>query len=276
MAITQENDKQERKFIDPLAADLATGEAMELDTDADAFERSAPPVAGRYDLHVTLARDAWEAMSTEQGDVFYRANLECKIVNAIDEEINGAVVFARLSTFIGRGKKISTLAYVLLKLGYPKDKLTGAITPKELMVKFHKFINKQDRIAKGCLLDWQGYSPAQKAVIFNKMSDFPKGSDGQHKHIVEYRKAGSPSEEIIARMKLKDWGAAEGSGASVKIVAAPAKVVVKQAAKPVDDEEEAAPVVAPAKGAIKPPVTGKKDNKPSQAELAALLDGDED
>ena len=272
MAVIEEKEKQERKFIDPLAGDLEAGEAVELDTEADAFERTAPPPMGRYDLHITLAKEAWEEVKTDSRELYYRVNLECKIVDAPDPEINGTMVFARLSTFLGRGKKISTMAHVLLKMGYPKEKLAGAISPKDLMVKFHKFVTKQDRFVKGCLLDWQGYSPAQKAVIYNKMADFPKGPDGQYKHIVEYRKAGSPSEEIIARLRLKDWGES-GSLVAGKVATKPkaGPVVIKASAvaAAASDDDEDTPAPPPAKKA-------KASAKPSEAELSALLDGDDD
>jgi len=267
MAIVEE--KKEPKFIDPLAFSIG-GSAVEMDTEADAYERVAPPPMGRYDLHVTESERCWEERETETGDKYVVANLECKIVNAADPDVNGQMVFARVSTFMGRGKKISTMAYVLLKMGYPKEKLTGALTTEELVQKFHKFIIKQDRVVKDCLLDWQGYSPAQKAVIYNKMADFPKGKDGQYLHIVEYRKAGQPSEEIVARLKLKDWGGSGGGATAPAKAPAAAPKVVKRAAVVEEDEEATPASSAPA------PKTGKKPPAPSAAEVSALLDGDDD
>ncbi len=272
--MNDEKDKQERVFIDPLATNLEAGEALELDPNADAYERLAPPPMGRYDLHVTEAKECWELGKTDAGDTFYKANLECRIVNSVDPELNGQMVFARVSSFIGRGKKISTMAYVLLKMGYPKEKLAGSVSHKDLMVKFAKWIRKEDRVIPGCLLDWQGYSAAQKAVIFNKMSDFPKDKEGNYQHIVEYRKAGHPSEEIIARAKLKDWGGTSGAtGAATgagKGTAAP-KVVKRTAATEPDEDDTPVAAPAPAAKAGKKPPTG-----PSKEELAALLDGDDD
>lgn len=278
MAI-QNNEQEEKVFIDPLAAGLEEGEAVELDTNADAFEVSCPPPAGRYDLHVTEAKDCYEQATTEQGQVFYKANLECRIVNS-GTDADGTVVFARVSTFVARGKKISTMAYVLLKLGYPADKLAGPITPIQLVQKFAKWIRKADRIAKGCLLDWQGWSKNLEKVVFNKMADFPPTRDGGHQHIVDYRKVGSPSEEIVARLKLKDWGAAQGTaapkvGASAAGGTKTAPVVKKAApAAPVasdDDEEAPAPTPTPKKVSAKAVAA-----TPSAKEVDALLDGDDD
>lgn len=256
MAIKEDAKKQEEKvFIDPLAAGLEDGEATTLDTEADAYERLAPPPAGRYDVHVMESDECYEKKFTEAGEIYYVANLEAKIVNAADENVNGFTVFPRVSTFISKGKTISTMAYVLLKLGYPKEKLTGEITPVMLVKKFCKWIRGADRIAKGCLLDWQGWSQLHEKVVFSKMSDFPANKDGGHDHIVQYKAKGMPTDEVVAKLKLKDWGGKAGQtggtpGQAGKASKA-APVVVKRpapAAAPADDDDDAGTPVVPPKG----------------------------
>lgn len=265
--------KVEPVLIDPANFTLANSEAMEMDLEADAYERAAPPPAGRYDLHFTPSEKCYELRKTDDGTEYVVANLEGRIVNCPNEELNGTMVFARVSTFLGRGKKISTMAYVLLKMGYPKEKLSGAITPNELVNKFSKFLIKQDRVVKDCLLDWQGWSQLQEKVVYSKMADFPKGPDGKHLHIVDYRKMGNPSEEITAKLKLKDWGGSSGAPGAAKAPTSPAKapVVVKRsavvAAAPEEDEDAPAPA---------PKAKAKAPAQPSKAEVDALLDGDDE
>lgn len=275
MAVLDDNQKTEAVLIDPSNFKLANSAAMQLDVEADAYERSAPPPAGRYNVHFTPSEKCYELKKTEDGTEYVVANLEGRIVDCPNDELNGFMIFARVSTFLGRGKKISTMAYVLLKMGYPKEKLQGELTVEELVNKFNKFIIKQDRVVKDCLLDWQGWSQVQEKVIFSKMADFPKGPDGKHLHIVDYRKAGQPSEEITARLKLKDWGGSSGAPGGAKAPASPAKapVVVKRsavvAATPEEDEDAPAPALAPKAKA-------KASAAPSKAEVDALLDGDDE
>lgn len=283
---TDKQNEQERIFIDPTNFE-DDSEAVQYDTDADAYERIAPPPAGRYDLHVTLPEEgAFEQKVTDSGDKYIVANLECIIVDSPNEDANGRRVFGRVSTYLGRGRKISQMAYLLLKMGYPKEKLSGPVTQKELVSKFYKWITKQDRFVKQCLIDWQGWSKnannGKGAVVFGKMSDFPRDKNGNYEHIVDYKKIGQPSEEITAKLKLKDWGssaptvgkAATATGGSTK--AAP--VVKKAATAPVEDDDDipSGKVVNAAPAPAKAPAKKAKAPEPDQTELDELLQGTDD
>jgi cell division septation protein DedD len=276
MAVIEDN-KKEKKFeqvlnlADLAKADLPKGEASKLDVDADAYDVPMPPVKDRYDLRVALSeKDAIKMRRIDDKDpstTYYSVALECRIVSD-DPEVANRAAYAYVSSRMAKGQKISTLAYVLFKCGYPKDKLADKEVDQLTLVRgFVKFIG-DGRIVKGCLLDWEGYSKEQSKTIFRSMDHFPVGEDGTHEHIVMISSPNGGKEEITARLVIKDWGEKKDGKET------PNKGPVVRESKPVVAETPDPVEETPA---MPPPVASKpKKDKPMPPPPADSGDDDDE
>lgn len=254
MAIVDEKDKRpEPILVDPFAGDIDALAEEQIDREADAYESVKPPRARRYNLKIVLAKNGVTLNQTQDGDKYYQAKLELYIVDAKNPEDNGAMVDSVVSTYMGRGKKINTMAYLMLKTGYPAAKMPDTIDHGTLLRKFAKWFQNGDKVAKDCLCDWQAWSKLKQQNVFMTEKDFPIDSDGEPNHIVMKSWGKEGSEELIGRLKRKDWGPTGKEGVSGRPkapVAAAPKAAPKPAPKPPveaddDDEvEEAQPVKA--------------------------------
>jgi len=284
MAIVEE--KKEKKFEEVLQlSDLAnpklpTGVASKLDVDADAYEIPVPPVAGRYNLRVALADDNPIKMRrTDDKDpntTYYSIALECRIVSN-DEAVNNRAIYAYVSSRMNRGQKISTLAYVLFKCGFPKEKLANKDVDQLTLVRgFVKWLSVE-RIVKDCLVDWDGYSKEQSKTIFRNMSQFPLNADGTREHIVSISTPGGGTEDITAKLNVKDWGEKPGEGTVQAGTGPKVRTAAPVAATETPDDDEVV-IAAPKVTTIAPKTASatKKAMPPAPPPAPAQEDEDED
>jgi hypothetical protein len=213
---TQEKDsrgtgEEKGKVVDLFQQkDLPTGEKHKLDATEDAWEYGAPPKAGRYSIKCFLAKDGVKLFDDDPNrPVGYGISLECKIVNSQGGEFDGVTLFPRVSTFIGRGKNISTAAGLIAKFGYKVPSEADALTIAKLLVQ----ALKKEPVCD-IEQDWQGWSKLDQRVAYRGQSSFPVDEHGEPIHIVEYRTVKGLIEEIRAQPNVVHWyGKGEASNA---------------------------------------------------------------
>lgn len=209
--MADEKDKFEApKVLGSLAELLVDGEALDLDLTQDAWEFGAPPPRGVYEVKLFIGKDGWKSGTIDPKDpksVYVQCDLEGKIT---DREYEGQVVFTRVNTRVFRGKNISTMAGLLVKMGHGPalEKARGKLTPKNLSILLDKAI-KQEKPIK-CELDWQGQykwmDDKGKEVyesVHRHYDDFPNLEDGSgKKHIYTIQTKNHGSQEIRARLQV--------------------------------------------------------------------------
>lgn len=198
------NKRPEAVVVDITSNQLKAGKKSKLDPTEDAWSYSAPPAKGAYSLKVFLAKEAFKQGFFDPQDedsVFYEAELECKIVSDKAEE-DGFTVFGRVSTKIGRGKNISTMAGLLVKMGF---KIPEEVAPLQLARMMKAAIAKEP-ILHNCLCDWSGWSKNDEKVIYTSMDDFPEDEEGNPMHEVTITNKDGGREKIKATLKIREWG----------------------------------------------------------------------
>lgn len=196
--------------IDIKDKNLVAGEASVLDpTQKDiAFSFGALPPKGYYDLKMFLAKDGLTLHNNDSNGQFshYAANLETKIVNSHEGDWDKITVFATVTTKIGRGKAISTMAAIFIKMGFKfKD---NRVTPLSQVQHLAAGL-KQEPIIKQNLIDWQGsYKKDDGSYenLFLTMEDFPQNEDGTFQSNCVVTLRDGSRKEIQARLRVVEWG----------------------------------------------------------------------
>lgn len=190
---------------------LEAGQKSKLDPEDNPFTRLAPPPKGRYQLKCFPQKDGFLQGKGRDGNVYYAANMECRIVNSTPEN-NGAVVFPRaLYSTISRGHKISTMGAMLIKWGYGAslEKKGYELTEAEVFKLFALALKREPTIWAD--LDWEGrFNRGDKdnpdyTTVFNSMDDFPEDEEGNHMHIVQVSDGKGGTAEVAARLKVVEW-----------------------------------------------------------------------
>src|SRR2546428_4364879 len=93
------SDLNDPKYIDET-------EEVELHPEADYWDTTPPP-DGKYRVKLVPAKTFIEERKTNDGRVFYRANIECRIVD--DEKWSNSIIWTNVSTYRKFGQQTSTL-----------------------------------------------------------------------------------------------------------------------------------------------------------------------
>ncbi len=193
----QDTDKkiQELKAIDINDSSLPEGAQENLNPDADAWERACPPPDGVYQVKIHPGKKAFEQGKTDNGDVYYVANLECKILDNKDWE--GIVIFAKVSTFLSAGKEISTMAGLIRKMGVAVPRQATHLAIVKLL---NKCLKQEPKLyVEG---EWKAWDMPKGEWIKTGMKNFPKTEDGKgFRHVVRDSKGG----EVTAKWKPVKW-----------------------------------------------------------------------
>jgi hypothetical protein len=232
------------KLVDLNDSGLFAGDTVTLNFDSDAWAYPAPPPMGNYDLKLFPAKEFVKMVKRDEtkpfeapGNVYYQANLECRIV-APGQDWDNTPVFATVSTIVGRGRELSTMIGVV--------RLTGAIPKKNTLsdleqVKILHTVLKKEPIIRGVFLDWEGYSKNDKKSVCKSMTDFPKAQDGTYQHSFTRIDSQRDKEEITAQLRVKSWvnrntstatELGQGTLVSAQVVSAPAPSPAPQMAIP--------------------------------------------
>jgi len=255
-ADTKMDYKDRSKVVDINDKGLFTGETVELDFTSDAWAFPAPPPMGLYDLKLFPAKDAFKMNLKDEnkgwdspGNVYYSANLECRIV-APGQEWDNTPVFVTVNSMLYRGRELSSMMGVVLLTGAKPKK--NSLSDLEQAKIFNQVL-KGEPIIRKVLLDWQGYSKNDEKVVCKSMIDFPKNQDGTYSHSFTRVDAQRDKEEIVAQLRVKQW------------VAKDAPIV----SRPKPTPQVVAPVAAPAHSA--PQVETITPTPDTDSELENLL-----
>jgi hypothetical protein len=161
------------KVVDDLKALALDGEVVSLDLTEDAWEYGAPPPGETvYPMKLFLDKDGiLQGYEDEKNPktVYFQFNLICKIVEG---EFEGTPIYTRVNTRIWRGKNISTMAGLIVKLGF---KIPDKLSPKQQALYMQAALKKEP-IVKG-EVDWRG------AYVYKD----PKGEDAYENVFRHYR-----------------------------------------------------------------------------------------
>lgn len=203
------------------------GTAQNLDLTEDAWSFGSPPPHGIYDIKLFTGRDAVKANFDEDGKfTHYVVNIESKVVSD-NEEYDGAVAFPALpiSTKIARGKKISTAAGLIVKLGYGQ-KIPPQVTDKQL-ANFVEQLLKREPVIKA-ELDWRGSYSWKNAKgediwenVYNHCEDFPI-KEGVRQHQVNVASKGGGTAEVRAQLRIVRFFGKEDK---IPVIGAPTTMV---------------------------------------------------
>ncbi len=237
---TTENPKVEAVEVDINTAGLAEGVEQEIDAKEDWQARACPPPKGRYTLKLTV-EDAKFEMNQKRGfsandpnGKYYTKQIACKIQDPTGKW-QDSVVFYKASTGVGKGKKMSTMAGLLLMIG---AKMPPKINDLKLAKNFYAIIAKnQPVLVADC--DWSTWDKDGKGefgqALLVGMDNFPKKANGEYHHIVKTNKG----VEQVAKLKLIKWVGKPG------VAVAPSDVPTAQAGKPVAKAPAAKAAPAP-------------------------------
>jgi hypothetical protein len=175
------NDYVEPKTIASLKDLLIEGEEMTLDLTEDAWSFGAPPPFGYYQVKLFLDKDGMKQGLNDNNnpnDIYITFKLIAKITEG---EYEGTPIYTQVTTKVWRGKEISTMAGLIVKLGY---KFPNKLTPKKLAMYMEQALKKEPTVIAE--VDWQGsYAyPDPKdpnknkyQVVFKNYSQFPEDKE---------------------------------------------------------------------------------------------------
>ena len=255
-----------RKVVDVFAEGAPTGNAHEINTQEDAWERTAPPEYGRYSLQLFPGENTVTVNENSKGEFeSYSINIMAKVVNSTEDN-NGAVAFASVTTRLGRGKEISTAAGLICKLGYDKSFKPGVEYTDLQVAKALVTALKKEPVIANNLCDWKASYSYQDAKgktqwvnVANTMEDFPVDKDGNRDSIIKVTKRDGSRDEMSAKFFVREWG---GKGSKVE---ASTEVVLET------QEEATVSVVKPNGKVAVQPVKKAPETQP-----VAVADDEED
>lgn len=180
------------------------GDVVELDPTEDAWKRSALPHRGLYFIKSFPPKQRFTVLRTSDDKQlqWWEVSMESKIVECIDPELDNTTVFPKVSTYIGRGKNLSTAGGWIIRTGYtlPKD---GKLNHLDVATVTAKII-KQEPVNL-VLIDWSGWSEKDKRVVCKSMIDFPVGPDGLPMDEFTHTANDGTPEQIKATLKVRFW-----------------------------------------------------------------------
>ena len=210
------NNENELKPIASLKDLQEDGPAVSLNLDEDAWSFGAPPPHDVYSLKCFPGKEFIKIGKVNPKDaksaIYIVANLECKVVSD-NEEYDGTTAFVRLSTRVGRGKNISTMAGFLVKLGYKetlsKAVAAGKLTDKLVAQYLEAALKKEPVIKAEC--DWRGSYSFTNAKgeeewvnKFNHYEEFPENPEkpGTKLHTVMVQGKDKENHEVRAQFQV--------------------------------------------------------------------------
>lgn len=202
MAIIDDNTEHdlkgkipELKTIDINDTSLPEGKEETINPNADAWERACPPPDGVYLVKLHEAKTAYQQGKTDDGEIYYVANVECRIQE--NEEWKDVVIFGKVSTYIGAGKEISTMAGLIVKFGV---KVQPNVTHLALVKLLKKILAKEPKLyVEG---EWKAWDMNTGSWLKQGMKTFPKlETGGGYNHVIRDSKGGI----VTAKFKPMKW-----------------------------------------------------------------------
>lgn len=244
MAIKETIEEIENIEIDITDTSLAEGMEQEMDLKEDWQARACPPPAGKYRLKLFLEKTDFEQgrkqgfQKDDSNGYYYKAQVTGKIQDPTGVW-QDSIVYYNASTGMQKGKKVSTMAGLLVMMG--DTKLPSKISEKALALRFYNVINKnQPVLLAEC--DWSTWDREDKSggdfgtSLLVGMKLYPKKADGTYQHIIKNKKG----VEFVAKLKLIKWLGKAGTPTTAAPVAAPKPPVqeMKVVSAPVAEKQE--------------------------------------
>jgi hypothetical protein len=183
------------KSIDLNDSSLPEGKEYDINPQADAWERACPPPDGILLVQLFEARQPYQTGKTDDGEVFYKASLQCKIQT--EGEYHNTFIFPSLTTLISPGKEISTVVGLMAKAGLKN--IPSKITPKKSMEMLRKVISMAPSLY--CEGEWAAWDNNKKEWIKRGMKNFPRLDNGGYNHLVR----DSKGVQVAAKFKVTRW-----------------------------------------------------------------------
>lgn len=199
---------------------LPKGQVAEINKDADAWERLAPPPCpkgNRFRVKLFPAKDGAKRKEAEQGNKdtsYYTFDIEAKLIETKDEEFDGITVYCSglhaLSTRIQKRRDISTMAGLIAKLGH-KELLKERMTDIEVLQAFNKVLKSEPMIYVE--LDWEAFSKNDRdkngfsKKVFATFEDFPlvDSESGERVSEIGITNDDGGRETVNARLFVREW-----------------------------------------------------------------------
>ena len=197
MPETTEEQKPQKIDINDPSLQGQIEEAMELDTDADAFSFPAPPPDGVYEVRMQPSDQGWERRYSEKLHKHYlQIGLELRIVDP-GGDFDDKPIFDNASDIVMQGTHICRIAGILKALG---ETIPSKTTNVELCRMFDTVLatNPSTRVK----IRWEAYSKDQKKTLKRGMNNFPKNADGKPLHVFEDP---NTKEEITANVRIQRY-----------------------------------------------------------------------
>ncbi len=247
----QKSDEGKLKVITSLSELTLDGDAVGLDYAEDPFSYAAPP-PGEQIYKFKLFPDK-EVLKSGLEDpknpksIYIMINMLAKI---IEGEHEGAFVYHSVSTRVFRGRNISTMMGLLVRLLKDPSKLPTNLTPKQQATYFMQLLGKEPVIRGE--LDWQGqYSYVDKSGetkyerVFKSYSAFPNDPEGGKKHEVDVaNKYTGGTSTVIARTKITRFLGANEEAPKKKTLGVPGGVSAPMGDTPLLLQDDAPTLVS--------------------------------
>mgnify|MGYP003393573959 CR=1 FL=1 len=212
--LNQQTEDTQTAHVGPVKVDLndknlPDGETQQVDQAADAYDTPVPPYPGKWKLKLAPDQDGakmgYRDAEAKTG-AYFAIGMECKVLQGTNKgwkDSEGNMIFTGVSSQIYRGKKASTMATLLVKLGYGKH-LKPQMSDKDLDVLFNRVLCQKEPTC-WCEVDWKGYSPAANKTVYYHAADFGVGKDGLPNHSVQIRTKEGNLETIVAKAYVVRW-----------------------------------------------------------------------
>ena len=275
MAVTRsgmnDTEKDKPMYVDPFASGFEAGEARKLNLNAEpesAFGAGAPPQKGFYSFRLMpLGKESvskkWVDKDDQSKGFYYSLAIELKVVSD-DKDVDGYPVTTYVSTMIGRGKELSTLAAFIKMCGKePMKPGENEIEDGVLVQRFARFANSMPVVPRKFQLDWNASYLDEKTEtwknVLNRYEDFPEDGKGGRLYECEVTVPGldgkPTTKEVRARAFIRWQAKEEGSTNS----SSGGKTITNTASKKVDTIDEEAPKPKAAATKAKPTVVVPSD-----------------
>jgi hypothetical protein len=255
------------KVVEDLKALQLDGEVVSLDLTEDAWEYGAPPPGEAvYTGKLFLDKDGiLQGLENEKDPktVYFQFNL---IVKIVEGDYEGVPVYSRVSTRIYRGKNISTMAGLIVKLGF---KIPDKLSPKQQALYMQAALKKEPVIKFE--IDWRGAyvyknpkGDDEYENVFRHYKDFPedKENPGTRLHVISVtNKHNGGMAEVRAQTQIARF---YGMKEEVKAIKAQTVAGVTKIAEVPELELASVPTIVKvnsgaAAGVIKPVATEEED-----------------
>lgn len=237
---TQGTDKKKQKEHDidiSALGKLKRGAAVAVDANSDAWAVTAPPPSGYYAFSPSITKDGIKGIERTEDSpesMFFKVNLELKF-HSTDADIAGAVMFANVSTYIGRGKELSTVLGLMLRSNKKPKTIPSPITDVDQVLYLQKWLGAQPLVY--AFVDWQVWSKNQQKTLIKGMENFPQDEDGNYLASIEV-----DGETCNANVKVVNFITHEEFKKIQEDLATSGEGVTESDIPEVEEEKPAAPV----------------------------------